>query len=84
MQYTLRLVLFILYFMSIFLVPRFLFLLLGPRGKGPQYHEIGRSMATLMTDEVRAGKSFDCIKNDHVRFGHSLELGLRCMLGRLL
>uniref|UniRef100_A0A3P9LZ85 Anion exchange protein n=1 Tax=Oryzias latipes TaxID=8090 RepID=A0A3P9LZ85_ORYLA len=31
---------------------RFLFLLLGPHGKGPQYHEIGRSMATLMTDEV--------------------------------
>ncbi|KAG7225481.1 hypothetical protein INR49_027476, partial [Caranx melampygus] len=30
----------------------FLFLLLGPHGKGPQYHEIGRSMATLMTDEI--------------------------------
>lgn len=37
----------------VFPVPRFLFLLLGPHGKGPQYHEIGRSMATLMTDEVR-------------------------------
>ncbi|XP_063149036.1 electroneutral sodium bicarbonate exchanger 1 [Candoia aspera] len=31
---------------------RFLFILLGPIGKGQQYHEIGRSMATLMTDEV--------------------------------
>nr|XP_014349448.1 PREDICTED: sodium bicarbonate cotransporter 3 [Latimeria chalumnae] len=31
---------------------RFLFLLLGPTGKAQQYHEIGRSMATLMTDEV--------------------------------
>uniref|UniRef100_A0A1A7XP94 Anion exchange protein n=1 Tax=Iconisemion striatum TaxID=60296 RepID=A0A1A7XP94_9TELE len=31
---------------------RFLFLLLGPHGKGAQYHEIGRSMATLMTDEI--------------------------------
>ncbi|XP_069068119.1 sodium bicarbonate cotransporter 3 isoform X2 [Pleurodeles waltl] len=31
---------------------RFLFLLLGPQGKVPQYHEIGRSIATLMTDEV--------------------------------
>uniref|UniRef100_A0AAY4BZT3 Anion exchange protein n=1 Tax=Denticeps clupeoides TaxID=299321 RepID=A0AAY4BZT3_9TELE len=31
---------------------RFLFVLLGPLGKGPQYHEIGRSIATLMTDEV--------------------------------
>ncbi|XP_013912550.1 PREDICTED: sodium bicarbonate cotransporter 3 isoform X1 [Thamnophis sirtalis] len=31
---------------------RFLFLLLGPEGKAPQYHEIGRSIATLMTDDV--------------------------------
>ncbi|XP_071379114.1 sodium-driven chloride bicarbonate exchanger [Centroberyx affinis] len=31
---------------------RFLFILLGPMGRGPQYHEIGRSIATLMTDEV--------------------------------
>uniref|UniRef100_A0A4W3HFY8 Anion exchange protein n=1 Tax=Callorhinchus milii TaxID=7868 RepID=A0A4W3HFY8_CALMI len=31
---------------------RFLFILLGPLGKGPQFHEIGRSIATLMTDEV--------------------------------
>lgn len=32
---------------------RFLFILLGPDGKAQQYHEIGRSMATIMTDEVR-------------------------------
>uniref|UniRef100_A0A8C3XMP6 Anion exchange protein n=1 Tax=Chelydra serpentina TaxID=8475 RepID=A0A8C3XMP6_CHESE len=31
---------------------RFLFILLGPEGKAHQYHEIGRSMATLMTDEI--------------------------------
>ncbi|XP_014397603.1 PREDICTED: electroneutral sodium bicarbonate exchanger 1 isoform X7 [Myotis brandtii] len=31
---------------------RFLFILLGPVGKGQQYHEIGRSMATIMTDEI--------------------------------
>ncbi|XP_013922758.1 PREDICTED: sodium-driven chloride bicarbonate exchanger [Thamnophis sirtalis] len=31
---------------------RFLFILLGPLGKGQQYHEIGRSIGTLMTDEV--------------------------------
>ncbi|XP_015263177.1 PREDICTED: electroneutral sodium bicarbonate exchanger 1 [Gekko japonicus] len=31
---------------------RFLFFLLGPAGKAQQYHEIGRSMATLMTDEI--------------------------------
>lgn len=31
---------------------RFLFLLLGPRGDLPQYREIGRAMATLMSDEI--------------------------------
>lgn len=38
-----------------FVLHRFLFILLGPLGKGPQYHEIGRSIATLMTDEVKKG-----------------------------
>ncbi|NWI63721.1 S4A8 protein, partial [Todus mexicanus] len=31
---------------------RFLFVLLGPEGRARQYHEIGRAMATIMTDEV--------------------------------
>ncbi|XP_078287435.1 electroneutral sodium bicarbonate exchanger 1-like isoform X3 [Rhinoraja longicauda] len=31
---------------------RFIFILLGPVGKAQQYHEIGRSMATIMTDEI--------------------------------
>ena len=31
---------------------RFLFLLLGPTGHKDRYHEIGRSIATLMSDEV--------------------------------
>jgi len=31
---------------------RFLFLLLGPKGNQKRYHEIGRSIATLMSDEV--------------------------------
>ncbi|KAM9329770.1 electrogenic sodium bicarbonate cotransporter 1 [Gastrophryne carolinensis] len=31
---------------------RFLFILLGPKGKAKSYHEIGRSIATLMSDEV--------------------------------
>ena len=31
---------------------KFLFLLLGPVGHQSRYHEIGRSIATLMTDEV--------------------------------
>ena len=31
---------------------RFLFLLLGPVGNQNKFHEIGRSIATLMSDEV--------------------------------
>nr|XP_021144851.1 anion exchange protein 4 [Columba livia] len=31
---------------------RFLFILLGPRAKAKAYHEVGRAMATLLTDEV--------------------------------
>ncbi|KAJ1372547.1 hypothetical protein KIN20_034726 [Parelaphostrongylus tenuis] len=31
---------------------RFIFLLLGPTGHGPQYKEIGRAIATLMADEI--------------------------------
>ena len=31
---------------------KFLFILLGPMGHSSKYHEIGRSIATLMSDEV--------------------------------
>lgn len=31
---------------------RFLFVLLGPKGKARPYHEIGRAIGTLMSDEV--------------------------------
>lgn len=31
---------------------RFVFILLGPRGRKQQYHEVGRSIATLMADEI--------------------------------
>ncbi|EYC32140.1 hypothetical protein Y032_0003g1423 [Ancylostoma ceylanicum] len=31
---------------------RFIFLMLGPTGHGPQYKEIGRAIATLMADEI--------------------------------
>ena len=31
---------------------RFIFLLLGPTGNTNKFHEIGRSIATLMSDEV--------------------------------
>ena len=43
------------YVYSVFQVPiptRFLFILLGPTGHKDRYHEIGRSIATLMSDEV--------------------------------
>ena len=32
---------------------RFIFVLLGPLGNRARYHEIGRSIATLMSDPVR-------------------------------
>lgn len=59
-----------------FRLRRFLFILLGPLGKGPQYHEIGRSIATLMTDEVRPteGTLFSCIWKQKIkRMDHNLE-----------
>ena len=31
---------------------RFLFILLGPEGNHERYHEIGRAIATMMSDEV--------------------------------
>lgn len=31
---------------------RFIFVLLGPKGHGNQYREIGRAIATLMSDDV--------------------------------
>lgn len=31
---------------------RFIFVLLGPTGQGMRYHEIGRAMATLLSDDV--------------------------------
>ena len=31
---------------------RFLFLMLGPSGQPGRYHEVGRAIATLMSDEV--------------------------------
>ena len=31
---------------------RFLFIMLGPKGNQERFHEIGRSIATLMSDEV--------------------------------
>ncbi len=41
-----------LYVIFVIVFPRFLFILLGPKGKANSYHEIGRAIATLMSDEV--------------------------------
>ena len=31
---------------------KFIFVILGPMGNGPHFHEIGRSIGTLFSDEV--------------------------------
>lgn len=44
---------------------RFLFIILGPKGNIGKYHEIGRSISTLMSDEVRLNDelyNFELIK----------------------
>uniref|UniRef100_A0AAY4C9Y3 Anion exchange protein n=1 Tax=Denticeps clupeoides TaxID=299321 RepID=A0AAY4C9Y3_9TELE len=72
---------------------RFLFLLLGPRGKGSQYHEIGRSMATLMTDETKRKRPpqangstspADLIKEDEHQTGPELQRTGRIFGGLIL
>lgn len=50
---------FLLFRQFLLFVTRFLFILLGPEGKAHQYHEIGRSMATIMTDEVQYNAGTD-------------------------
>ena len=37
---------------------RFLFIILGPKGNIAKYHEIGRSISTLMSDEVKIKQIF--------------------------
>ncbi|KAH0618082.1 hypothetical protein JD844_017062 [Phrynosoma platyrhinos] len=39
-------------FIAFVICSRFLFILLGPRAKVKAYHEIGRAVATLLTDEL--------------------------------
>uniref|UniRef100_A0A8C6H6R5 Anion exchange protein n=1 Tax=Mus spicilegus TaxID=10103 RepID=A0A8C6H6R5_MUSSI len=73
---------------------RFLFLLLGPAGKAPQYHEIGRSIATLMTDEEKrkipvfpngsAAMSVDPPKEDDHHAGPELQRTGRLFGGLIL
>lgn len=48
---------------------RFIFVLLGPPGSHGTFHEIGRSMATLMSDEVFHEVAYRAKKRDHLLAG---------------
>ncbi|XP_028966571.1 electroneutral sodium bicarbonate exchanger 1 [Galendromus occidentalis] len=48
---------------------RFFFLLLGPTGEMVRYHEVGRSMGILMTDDVFHDVAFKAKNRDHLLVG---------------
>ncbi|XP_059617088.1 sodium bicarbonate cotransporter 3 isoform X2 [Phlebotomus argentipes] len=48
---------------------RFMFILLGPPGSQEKFHEIGRAMATLMSDEVFHEVAYRARKRDHLLAG---------------
>lgn len=48
---------------------RFLFVLLGPPGNNANYHEIGRAMATLMSDEVFHEVAYRAKNRSHLLAG---------------
>jgi len=48
---------------------RFMFVLLGPFGGIQRYHEIGRAVATLMSDEVFHDVAYKAKKRDHLLAG---------------
>jgi len=48
---------------------RFIFILLGPVGGQSAYHEVGRSMATLMSDEVFHEVAYRAKSRDHLLAG---------------
>ncbi|KAB7498207.1 Electroneutral sodium bicarbonate exchanger 1 [Armadillidium nasatum] len=48
---------------------RFLFIMLGPRGGISRYHEIGRSMATLLSDEVFHDVAYKAKNRNHLLAG---------------
>lgn len=45
---------------------RFMFILLGPVGSHISFHEIGRAMATLMSDEIFHEVAYRAKKRDHL------------------
>jgi len=48
---------------------RFIFILLGPVGGQASYHEVGRAMATLMSDEVFHEVAYRARNRDHLLAG---------------
>lgn len=48
---------------------RFLFILLGPVGSHDSFHEIGRAMATLMSDEIFHEVAYRAKRRDHLLAG---------------
>ncbi|XP_032570746.1 sodium bicarbonate cotransporter 3 isoform X10 [Drosophila sechellia] len=48
---------------------RFVFILLGPPGSQSNFHEIGRAMATLMSDEIFHEVAYRARKRDHLLSG---------------
>jgi len=48
---------------------RFLFVLLGPFGGLTRYHEIGRAVATVMSDEIFHDVAYKAMKRDHLLAG---------------
>ncbi|XP_065358260.1 sodium-driven chloride bicarbonate exchanger isoform X1 [Calliphora vicina] len=48
---------------------RFIFILLGPPGSQSSFHEIGRAMATLMSDEIFHEVAYRARKRDHLLAG---------------
>ena len=48
---------------------RFLFILLGPPGSHGSFHEIGRAMATLMSDEIFHEVAYRARRRDHLLAG---------------
>uniref|UniRef100_A0A0K0FUB6 Anion exchange protein n=1 Tax=Strongyloides venezuelensis TaxID=75913 RepID=A0A0K0FUB6_STRVS len=59
---------------------RFLFLLLGPAGHGNEFHEIGRAISTLMTDDIFHDVAYVARKNEDILHGIDEFLDNVCCL----
>ncbi|XP_075065854.1 electrogenic sodium bicarbonate cotransporter 1-like isoform X2 [Mixophyes fleayi] len=51
------------------LASRFIFILLGPRNQTKVYHEIGRAIATLLTDELFRKVAYKAMNKDELNAG---------------